>query len=159
MSFRLPQVGFALLLLIPPMSAQPSSDWASLGRTPALSAGTEIQVKTTDDKRYRGKFQSASDDGLVLTTSSGEERLARSAIARVSVGRPGHRARNALIGLGAGAAGGLAIGAAADASCKSFCFVGNNLGKVIFTPMGALVGVLIGALLPTGGWHEVYRVK
>src|SRR5579863_3564297 len=139
------------------MSAQPSSDWASLA--PALSAGTEIQVRTTDDKRYRGRFQSASDDGLVLATSSGEERLARSAIARVSVGRPGHRGRNALIGLGAGAAGGLAIGAAADASCKSFCFLGNNIGKAVFTPVGALIGALIGALLPTGGWRDVYRVK
>jgi hypothetical protein len=158
MNFRLTLVCL-VLWLIPPTRAQPPGDWASLGRTPALSTGPEIQVRTTDGKRYRGRFQSTSDDGLVLITSSGEERLARSAIARVSVSRPGHRARNALIGLGAGAGGGLAIGAAADASCKSFCLLGNNLGKAIFTPLGALTGLLIGALLPTGGWRDVYRIK
>jgi hypothetical protein len=37
--------------------------------------------------------------------------------------------------------------------------VGKNLGKKVFTPLGALIGVTVGALLPTGGWHNLYRAK
>ncbi len=52
---------------------------------------------------------------------------------------------------------GLGIGAGTDSSCKSFCFLDGNAGKVIFTPLGALVGVAVGVAIPTGGWREIYR--
>jgi hypothetical protein len=127
MSFPLTLVGLRLLLWIPPLSAQPSSDWASLGRTPTLSAGAEIQVRTTDGKRDRGRFQSASDDAWYWQLRAARSGSLDPRIAHVSVGR------------------------------KSFCFLGNNFGNAISTPMGALIGVLIAALLP--GRHEVYRAR
>jgi len=137
---------------------QPGADWASLQHSPAISAGTQIEAKTTDNKRYRGEFKAADTDALVLTTSNGEQRLARLTVSRVSVKKPGHRGRNTLIGLGIGAAAGLALGAVADARCTGKCVEGNTpLGKEAGTPLGLLIGAIIGVALPTGGWREVYR--
>ncbi len=62
-----------------------------------------------------------------------------------------------MIGLGAGAAGGLALGAAADSN--STITWAPNLGKLIFAPLGAIMGVVIGVAVPSGGWHGVYRAK
>jgi hypothetical protein len=72
--------------------------------------------------------------------------------------------RNALIGTGIGAGAGLAIGAAADhgSNCSqtSFgCIVPPKVGKEALTPLGAIVGAIIGAVLLTGGWHEIYRAR
>ena len=57
-------------------------------------------------------------------------------------------------------AGGLIAGAIADAaSCRPSCFGGPNILAEGLTPLGAIVGGVVGALLPTGGWRDVYRVK
>jgi hypothetical protein len=118
----------------------------------------EIEARTTDNKRYRGKFISADDESLVMTTANGDRRLARATVSRVSVKKPGHRLRNLLIGLGIGAAAGLTLGAVADARCTGNCIEGKRpLGKEAGTPLGALIGAIIGIALPTGGWREVYR--
>jgi hypothetical protein len=112
----------------------------------------------TDGQRYRGEFKVASDDGLSIITASGEQRLSRNTVARVSIRKPGHRLRNTLIGLGIGLAVGLTLGAIADSRCTGNCIEGKTpLGKEIGAPLGALVGVIIGVAVPTGGWREVYR--
>ena len=71
--------------------------------------------------------------------------------------------RHALIGLGIGAAGGLGLGAGIDAGCNPHaflgCLAGPNFGKEVLTPVGAVIGFGIGAVLPAGGWREVYRVR
>ena len=140
------------------MLGQSAHDWASLGNTPAISAGAEIEARTTDNKRYRGQFKAIADDALVMTTASGEQRLARAIVSRVSVKQAGHRLRNALIGFGIGAAAGLTLGAVADARCTGNCIEGKQpLGKEAGTPLGALFGAIIGVALPTGGWRVVYR--
>jgi hypothetical protein len=138
--------------------AQPARDWESLGHAAEIPAGAEIEARTTANKRYRGQFNAADSDALVMTTASGEERLARATVVRVSVKRPAHRGRNTLIGLGIGAAAGLTLGAVADARCTGKCIEGNlPLGKEIGTALGGLIGTIIGIALPTGGWREVYR--
>jgi hypothetical protein len=158
MTDRLTSLGVAAALFCVSMYGQPAHDWASLGRAPAISTGTEIQVRTTGDKRYRGQFIAAVEDALIMHTASGEQRLARATVSRVSVKKPGHRLRNTLIGLGIGAAGGLTLGAVADARCTGNCVEGNRpLGKEFGTALGALIGTIIGVALPTGGWSEVYR--
>ena len=140
------------------MSGQPARDWASLVHTPAFTAGVEIEARTTDNKRYRGAFKAAADDALVMTTASGEQRLARATVTRVSVKKPGHRLRHTLIGFGVGTATGLTLGAIADARCTGKCVEGNTpLGKYAGTAFGAVIGTIIGVALPAGGWHEVYR--
>jgi hypothetical protein len=141
------------------MWGQPAHDWASLGHTPAISAGAEIEARTTGNKRYRGQFKAADEDALVMIIANDEQRLPRATVSRVSVKKPGHRLRNVLIGLGIGAAAGLSLGAIADARCTGKCVEGTMpLGKEVGTPLGLLIGAIIGVALPTGGWREVYRV-
>jgi hypothetical protein len=138
--------------------AQSARDWVSLGHATEISAGAEIEARTTGNKRYRGQFKAADGDALVMTTASGEQRLARGTVSRVSVKTQGHRGRNTLIGLGIGAAAGLTLGAVADARCTGKCIEGNRpLGKEVGTALGALIGTIIGVAIPTGGWREVYR--
>jgi hypothetical protein len=136
------------------------SDWIAVQ---SLAIGARIRVTTTDRKTIQGVFQSATGEGLTLGQPSGAEMLARSSIKSVSVKGPGHRMRHALIGLGIGAAGGLGAGAAVDAGCNPHaflgCFGGPDFGKEVLTPVGAVLGLGIGALLPAGGWREVYRVR
>ncbi len=140
------------------MCGQPAHDWANLGHTPAISAGAEIQVRTTGNKRYRGQFKAADEDALVMIVANDEQRLPHATVSRVSVKKPGHRLRNLLMGLGIGAAAGLSLGAIADARCTGKCIEGTTpLGKEVGTPLGLLIGAIIGVALPTGGWREVYR--
>jgi hypothetical protein len=54
----------------------------------------------------------------------------------------------------------LGFGAALDHSCSQnggFCF--KNAGKELLPPFFGLAGAGIGALIPTGGWQEVYRLR
>jgi hypothetical protein len=146
-----------LLLAAGVIAAQsPNMDWANVKR---LAAGEEIRVSMTDGKAFRGQLQSTTDESLIMIAASSQQTLARAQVTKVATKRDSHRGRNALIGLGVGAGGGLAIGAGTDSSCSGHCWFGNNIGKEVFTPLGALVGVIIGVAWPTGGWHEVYRGK
>jgi hypothetical protein len=155
---RLPSICFAAAFFCAAMGARTSRDWVSLGHTPAISAGLEIEVRTTGDKRLRGQFKAVDQDTLVIATASGEQRLARATVLQVSVKNPGHRLRHTLIGFGIGAAAGLTLGAVADARCTGNCIEGNTpLGKEVGTGLGALIGAIIGVALPAGGWREVYR--
>jgi hypothetical protein len=132
------------------------SDWANAKR---LTTGEEIRVSMTDGKSFRGQLQSATDESLIMVAASSQQTLARPQITKIATKGASHRARNTLIGLGIGAGAGVAIGAGADSSCAGRCLFGNNLGKEIFTPIGAIAGTIVGVAWPTGGWHEVYRSK
>jgi hypothetical protein len=145
-----------LLAFVPALFGQPTADW---GAVKQLTPNTEIRVSRTDGGTVQGRFQSATDDGVVVATSKSTETLNHTAIKKVETRGKNHRGRNALIGLGAGAAGGLIVGAASDSSCpKNGCFlVGKNFGKEVLTPFGALIGVVVGVVIPTGRWHDIYR--
>ena len=72
-------------------------------------SGQEIQVVLNDAKSYRGKFQSVSDEGLVVSLATDEQTFTKQSVLRVSSKGQGRRGRNigigALIGVGGGAAG------------------------------------------------------
>jgi hypothetical protein len=158
MIFRFIRILCAVILCSASVFGQSARDWASLGHTPAIAAGTEIEARTTRNQRVRGQFKSVDEDALVIGAANGEQRLARATVARVSAKKPGHRLRNTLIGFGVGAAAGLTLGAVADARCTGNCVEGNRpLGKEVGAPLGALIGAIIGVIVPTGGWREVYR--
>lgn len=148
------RLGALLALAATSVAAQTNvTDWNTVK---ALTAGTEVRV-TAGSRTVRGKIDRITDDTLVVTSGKGPEMFTQQEVTRVSVGTVGHRGRNTLIGLGVGAGVGLGIGAAVDAQpCKGFCIF-PNAGKVVFTPLGAIVGTLAGVAIPTGGGREIYK--
>jgi hypothetical protein len=133
---------------------KPIAQWTNLNQ---LKMGSEIRVGLTGGKTVTGFLQSVSPDSLAINAATSQESLARQDIKLVSLKRPGHRGRNTLIGLSIGAAGGLATGAAIDRATPSRGWF-NNFGLAVFTPIGAIIGTVVGVAIPTGGWRVVYRV-
>jgi hypothetical protein len=141
--------------------AQTVGNWDAVRQ---FAASQAIRVSLADGRGFQGKFQSATDGELLLSTAKAQETLARADITRVATKGTNHRVRNAVIGLGVGAGAGLGVGAIVDheSACKQpgGCFLHfNNLGKAVFTPIGAVAGLIVGALIPSGNWHDVYRTK
>jgi hypothetical protein len=146
------------LLPLAQLTAQTSESWAKLSDSSVISAGSDVRIKTIDNKTHRGRFKAAEADALIAATGNGEERFARDMISRVLVKKKGRRGWHTLMGFGIGAAAGLTLGAVVDARCTGKCIEGNHAyGKELGTGLGALIGTIIGAALPAGGWREVYR--
>lgn len=143
------------VLLIFALTAPAQSPAQGWNNVKALAAGTEVRLNL-NSRRVEGKMQSATDDSLAIGSDKGQERFARSEVARVSLRTKSHRVRNALIGLGAGAGIGAGIGAAT--SCSN-CISPISRGGAIGIAAGGLgvLGAIVGALIPSGGWREVYR--
>jgi len=133
--------------------AKPIANWVNLNQ---LVAGSEIRVTLANGKTLRGFMQRVTPESLAINATTSQETLPRQDIRRVAVKRPGHRGRNTLIGLAIGTGAGLAFGAGADAKSRSGRMF-PDLGKEVFTPLGAIVGTVVGVALPTGGWRDVYR--
>jgi hypothetical protein len=140
-----------------------SSYWDNLK---SLTRDQEIRVVMNDFTAYRGKFESLSDGGITLRQAARERTLARKDVFRVSQGiGQDHRGRNALIGMVVGAGAGLVIGLTpymVPRNCTEgpafHCGYPPNphLAEGL-TPVGGLAGAVVGAVLPTGGWHDVFR--
>ena len=141
------------------------SNWDNLK---SLTRGQEIRVVMNSVKSYQGQFESLSDDGITLRQAAGEQTLARKDVLRVSWKGQSHRTRNAVIGAVVGAGLGLAAGLETDhviwshANCTlgpafSCGYPPNPHWALIGTPAVGGAGAVIGAVVPTGGWHEVYR--
>ena len=104
----------------------------------------------------RGFLQKARRGFAGINATTSQETLARQEIKRVQSKRPGHRGRNTLIGLGVGhPADGFAAGAGIDHETPTAG--SRNAGKAVLTPIGAIIGTVVGVAIPTGGWREVYR--
>jgi len=141
------------------------SNWDNLK---SLTPGQEIRVVMNNVESYQGKFKSLSDDGITLQQAAGEQTLPRKDVLRVSWKGQSHRARNILIGTAVGAGLGLTAGLVANHiinnvdSCTNAVLCNgpgppNPHWALIGTPVVGGAGALIGAVVPTGGWHDVYR--
>jgi hypothetical protein len=129
--------------------------WANLKQ---LSPGQQVRVVVNGKRPLKGQFQSVADDAVVIHTKGADQTLPRANVQEVSLRRPGHRGRHALIGAAIGAGAGLGSGAAIDNDCSSRSIVcTGNKGKAILTPVFGLIGAGVGSLLPAGSWQEVYR--
>ncbi|HET8826311.1 MAG TPA: hypothetical protein VFM77_14330 [Terriglobales bacterium] len=153
----------ALLLLAVGFSAlcstycQGQSEWSVVQQ---LTSGQVVKIVLKEGGSRRGSFESANDSGVVIRSGESEQTLARDQVKRISIKGKGHRGRNALIGAGIGAGAGLGAGAAIDNDCsKNSIVCTGNKGKAILTPVFGLLGAGIGALIPSGGWHEIYRSR
>ena len=155
----------ALVVLSLGMATSPalgddSQNQAAWDKLKQLSAGQPIQVVQNDAKSTSGNFRSVTDEGIVVSTPSGEQTISRQSVLRVSCKGSGHHKRNALIGAGIGAGAAAGFGAAV---WRPTTGLGPTIsrGEVVgvLAPVGAIVGAIVGAVLPTGGWREVYRAR
>jgi hypothetical protein len=137
-------------------------NWASLH---TLVPGEKVMVVLDKAQAFRGQFKTFSDEAIELHLVTGDRIFQRANVLRVSAKGQSHRGRNALIGALVGAGTGLGLGMAADKSSKCgpsgpfLCGGSFNYGKEILTPAGAIGGGLVGAVLPSGGWREIYRAR
>ena len=134
--------------------AKPIANWANLNQ---LVTGAEIRVALANGKALSGFLQRVTPESLAINATTSQETLSRQDIRRVDLKRSGHRGRNTLIGLAIGTGAGLAVGAGVDSQSRGQYDLFPNSGKAVLSPLGALVGTVIGVALPTGGWREVYR--
>jgi hypothetical protein len=150
-------LALVVAVLIPSSCLAQAGDWNVVQQ---LSGNQAIRVVLGDGKSYQGNFQSATETALVIHWAEGEQTLLRNNVRRVSLKGHSHRGRNALIGGGIGAGAGLGAGASIDNNCSKTSIVcTGNKGKAILTPAFAFLGAGIGAMLPSGGWHQIYRSR
>jgi hypothetical protein len=144
----------ALLLLAATVAAQTNdSNWNAVK---ALTPGTYVRI-TAGSRSLSGKVESVSDETLLVNSGKGPETFNRPQVSTVSVRKGGHRKRNALIGLAVGAGAGLAIALATKAGSNQIKVVSNGAVVAGLTAAGGIVGVIVGVVIPSGGWHEIYK--
>jgi hypothetical protein len=148
-------VVFLCAALAASAGAQPQASTGSWANLSEVAPGTETRVSVSGGRTLRGSLQKVTSDSLAINAAKSQETLLRTDIKRVDLKRNGRRGRNTLIGLGIGAGGGLAVGAGVDSGNHTGWF--PNFGKAVFTPLGAIVGAIVGVAIPTGGWHQIYR--
>jgi hypothetical protein len=148
-------VSFLFVFAMASAAQSPAQNWTSVT---AIAVGTSVRV-SVGSRTVNGQVQGVTDDSLSINSGKGQEIFTRPEVVRVSVKKQSHRRRNALIGLGAGAAIGAAVGAASHKDCSGFCIFYTTRGQD--AGIGAIVfggiGTAVGALIPTGGWREVYK--
>jgi hypothetical protein len=147
-------MSFILLSTVSLVAAEPKTEgegprWENLQ---TLASGQSVRVVLNNMESHDGKFLRAGEQALTVRMGNGEQTFARQDILRVSANRPPHRARNALIGLAAGAAVGLGIAARAESTdpeqSMQYC-----VDPIVLGALGAGAGVAFSR----GGWHDVYR--
>jgi hypothetical protein len=92
---------------------------------------------------------------MVVRLGSGEQTFSRDSVLRVSTKGQSHRLRNAAIG----AAVGVGVGFAAAAGSSRNDQEAQAIGYAVIPPFAGGAGAAVGAILPTGGWHDIYRAR
>jgi hypothetical protein len=147
-------LGTLLALVATTIAAQ--TDTPGWNTVKALAPGTQVRI-TAGSRMVRGQIDRITDDALLMISERGQETFDRQQVSAVLVKRLNHRKRNALIGLAAGAGVGLGIGIAARSSPGQLQIIPNAAITAGFAVAGALGGTIAGAVIPTGGWREVYK--
>lgn len=131
------------------------ANWGNLSK---LASGAQTRVVLMSGKSYTGKFQSLTDEVIVVELSHGERAFERQNVLRILTKDKSHRLRNTLIGAAVGAGAGFAFGVLADHE-DYFHFDKEDQNYTIFAPSFTVVGTIIGAVLPTGRWRVLYRSR
>ena len=156
-------VALALLMTGVPLRAADNrnavSNWDNLQQ---LAPGDNLRIVLNDAKSYKAKLESVNDNAIVVRLASGEQTFPRETVLRVSTKGRSHRGRNALIGLAAAAGTGVIVGVASPELGQGTCGRGScvDAGMVAALAVwGAGIGSVMGAVIPTGRWHDVYRAR
>ena len=140
------------ILFTCPLYSQESMEqsWETLRQ---LQVRQEIQVVDMNLKSLKGTFVGVSKEAISLRVENDEIAIQRANVLRVSLQEKPNRSRNALIGLGMGAAAGLVAGVVTGDS-------ETRWGRaIILTPIGAAIVSGVGAVLPIRGYRTIYRAK
>jgi hypothetical protein len=140
-------------LLLAPAALAQTSTWEVVR---ALPHGTNVKLAQSSGGSVQGQLESATADGVVLTLRTGQRMVLRQQIARLSIRKPSHRGRNTLIAMGLGGAAGLGVAAVVTADQGGGSIRGWNLFNTL-GPASALLGMVVGVAIPTGGWRAVYE--
>ena len=138
----------AAFILLQPCQAADPEDWGGLAQ---IGKGEKVQIVKRDLKTVNGRFESYSQDAIVVDQKGASIAVPRQDVHRVTITGRGKRLRNLLIGAAAGAGTGLLIGQLATRerhddwqTVASFC-----------TIVGLGGGTAIGAAIPSH--PTVYR--
>lgn len=124
--------------------------WENLS---ALRPGQKIQIVETKLKSHFGTFVGYTADTISMRVGKSEVTVPKSDVLRVSDRERSHTGRNALIGMGVGAAAGIAAGAIAAATYHE---PGEGWLYTLFTlPAGAGAGAVVGAAI--SHYPTIYR--
>ncbi len=151
-----------LVATVPLQAAGPKPTTAQWENLQSVASGSTVRVVLNDAKSFTGRLRAVGDAGLTLRTDAGEQTFARESILRVSTKSESHRKRNALIGLAVGGATGAIVGVASPELGTGTCAQGSCVDAGTVTALGVgggLAGAGVGAVIPTGGWHDVYRAR
>jgi hypothetical protein len=145
----------AVLLLVAAIAAAQTnaSNWNTVK---ALTTGTDVRI-LNGSRTVGGKIEGVTDETLVVNSGKGQETFGQQQVLTVSVRKARHRGRNALIGLAVGAGAGLAIGLGTRPGPNQLKIVPTGAIVGGLTAAGAIVGVIVGVVIPSGGWREVYK--
>jgi len=140
----------SFLAVAPPLALpQGTQDsWRNLSQ---LRVGQKIQVVDMNLRSLKGVFVSYSEEAISLRTDKGEVGVRRDDVFRVALREGSKRTRNTLIGMGIGAAGGLAAGFGLME--RETGYAGAVAGTVA---LFAGIGAGIGAAFPAGT-QAIYR--
>jgi len=130
------------------------TDWNTVK---GLATGADVRL-TAGSRTVHGKVLRVNDENIVLALGKGQEMFPQQEVLRVRLRGDSHRGRNSLIGLAGGTAMGVVVGAAAHNDCNGFCFY-NSRGADMAGGgiLGGGLGAIVGALIPTRSWLEIYR--
>ncbi len=112
---------------------------------PAVNVGRRLVLTTTDGATVRGCLEGLDGSRLLIRTGDGIRTFSERDVREVR--RRGDRLWNgALIGLGAGALGGMLFGASRPGCAgESIC---GGIGFLAGAPLGSLIGLTVDALMP-----------
>ena len=157
MAYRIRLAQLLVVTALIPLRAAAQAGPARWEQVQAIPSSSNIHVVATNSPASIGKLESVTDNGLVIVLDSGPQTIGRDQIVKISVKKPGHRGRNTLIGFGVGLAAGLGAGAATTSGSSGWQPISRGEAVGILGGVGGILGAIVGAVWPTGGWHTVYQ--